>query len=385
MKIKKVILHSKKRNFGKRCKVSCFTLGTMRATTHPEEMYEMIEAAYNSGINHIETAQSYGNAEKYVGNALDRLEIKKKISKNEWVITTKILPKGDLKDLKSSLLRSLKNLNLTKINNLAIHGINLEEHLDWVLKGQGKKFIQWSIRKGLIDQIGFSSHGSFELINKAIDSDVFQFCNLHLHLFDQSKIPLAQKALRKNMGVLAISPADKGGKLFMPSLTLREASKPFHPLEIAYRFLLSSGITTLSIGANKLNDFDLPIKLANATEKLSNLELNVLANIKHISDSRIGESQCEQCRKCLPCPNEIPIPEILRLRNMYVGLDQIEFAKERYNLIGRAGHWWETKNGDDCNECNVCIQKCPNNLDIPTLLKETHRLLIDKPKRRLWG
>ncbi len=356
----------------------------MRATTDPEEMYEMIGAAYNSGINHIETAQSYGNAEKYVGNALVKLEIKKKIPKKEWVITTKVLPKGDLKDLKSSLLRSLKNLNLTKINNLAIHGINLEEHLDWVLKGQGKKFIQWSIREGLIDQIGFSSHGSFELINKAIDSDVFQFCNLHLHLFDQSKIPLARKALKKNMGVLAISPADKGGKLFMPSLTLREASKPFHPLEIAYRFLLSSGITTLSIGANKLNDFDLPIKLANATEKLSNLELNVLANIKHISDSRIGESQCEQCRKCLPCPNEIPIPEILRLRNMYVGLDQIEFAKERYNLIGRAGHWWETKNGDDCNECKVCVQKCPNDLDIPTLLKETHKLLIDKPKRRLW-
>ena len=44
-----------------------------------------------------------------------------------------------------------------------------------------------------------------------------------------------------------------------------------------------------------------------------------------------------------PCPNEIPIPEILRLRNISIGYGQYEFAKERYNLIGRAGHWWEEK------------------------------------------
>ena len=131
----------------------------------------------------------------------------------------------------------------------------------------------------MIDQIGFSSHGDFQLINSAINSNIFNFCSLHLHLFDQSKIPLARKALRKNMGVMAISPADKGGKLYLPSDILKEASKPFHPLEIAYRFLLSEGITTLSLGASKPNDFYLPIKLANATEKLSRLEILSLIHI----------------------------------------------------------------------------------------------------------
>ena len=241
------------------------------------------------------------------------------------------------------------------------------------------------MNKNLIDQIGFSSHGDFNLINSAINSNVFNFCSLHLHLFDQSKIPLARKALRKNMGVMAISPADKGGKLYLPSNVLKEASKPYHPLEIAYRFLLSEGITTLSLGASKPNDFELPIKLANATQKLSKLEIEVITNIENESNKRLGITKCEQCRACLPCPSEVPIPEILRLRNMYIGNGQQEFAKERYNLIGRAGHWWETKNGNNCMSCNYCVPKCPNKLDIPGLLKETHHLLIDKPKKRLWG
>tara|TARA_Y100000589_G_scaffold63543_1_gene54827 strand:- start:280 stop:492 length:213 start_codon:yes stop_codon:yes gene_type:complete len=70
---------------------------------------------------------------------------------------------------------------------------------------------------------------------------------------------------------------------------------------------------------------------------------------------------------------------------MYIGNGQEEFAKERYNLIGRAGHWWEATNGTSCMSCNFCVPKCPNKLDIPSLLQETHHLLLDKPKKRLWG
>ena len=61
------------------------------------------------------------------------------------------------------------------------------------------------------------------------------------------------------------------------------------------------------------------------------------------------------------------------------------FSKERYNLIGKAGHWWEEKNSSFCQECNECVPKCPSELDIPNLLKQTHNLLIETPTKRLWG
>ena len=380
-----MIIDSQKRSFGKVSKVSLFTLGTMRVANDEIKMYELIKFAHFAGINHLETAPSYGKAERFLGNALDKLEKNLRVSKDQWIITTKVLPKGNFEELKINFYDSLNNLNIKKIHNLAIHGLNLFEHLEWILNGEGKKFVTWLLDNKLVQQIGFSSHGSFKLIDQAINSDLFDFCSLHLHLLDQSKFPLAKKALKKDMGVLAISPADKGGKLYLPSDILKEASKPFHPLEIAYRYLLAQGITTLSLGANKSEDFELAIKLANATQKLSKLELDVISNIENESNKRLGITKCNQCRECLPCPNEVPIPEILRLRNIYVGHGQIEFAKERYNLIGRAGHWWESKKADSCLNCNICIPKCPNNLKIPDLLKETHDLLLDKPKRRLWS
>jgi len=379
-----MIIDSQKRSFGKGSKVSLFTLGTMRATESIETMYSVIKDAYFVGINHIETAASYGNAEVLIGDALKKLAIEENISEKNWVITTKVLPKGDFNFLKSNFEKSLKNLKLKKINNLAIHGLNLKQHLDWVLVGEGKKFISWLIDKGLVDQVGFSSHGSYSLIQEAINCAVFSFCSLHLHYLDQSKITLAEKALKKNMGVLAISPADKGGGLHSPSDILLEASKPYHPLELAYRFLLAKGITTLSLGASKKEDFEFAKKLRNSDKALTSREIIALRNIDKMAKTRLASTKCEKCRSCLPCPNEIPIPEILHLRNISKGYGQFAFAKERYNLIGRAGHWWEEKNSTFCLNCNECVPKCPNKLDIPNLLHETHTLLNEKPKKRLW-
>ena len=380
-----MIIDSVKRSFGKGSKVSLFTLGTMRATESLDKMYCIIKNAHQAGINHIETAASYGDAEILIGKALEKLELSDKISRKNWIITTKVLPKGDFNYLINNFKNSLENLKLKKINNLAIHGINLNEHLDWALIGEGKKFLKWILEKGLVNQVGFSSHGSYSLIEDAINSNEFSFSNMHLHYLDQSKINLAELALKKGMGVLAISPADKGGRLYAPSDILLEASHPFHPLELAYRFLLSKGITTLSLGATKVEDFDLAKKLMNSYQKLTKLEISALKKIETTVDQRLNSTKCEQCNFCLPCPNEIPIPEILRLRNISIGYGQLEFAKERYNLIGRAGHWWEEKNSTFCLGCNVCVPKCPNKLNIPDLLKQTHYLLKERPKKRLWG
>ena len=54
--------------------------------------------------------------------------------------------------------------------------------------------------------------------------------------------------------MLAISPADKGGRLYDPPAELLADCAPFHPLELAYRFLLDQGISTLSLGAEQPAD-----------------------------------------------------------------------------------------------------------------------------------
>ena len=78
-----MIINSEKRSFGKGAKVSLFTLGTMRATCSLEKMYSIIKNAYYAGINHIETASSYGDAEKHIGNALTKLVKEENVSKKK--------------------------------------------------------------------------------------------------------------------------------------------------------------------------------------------------------------------------------------------------------------------------------------------------------------
>ena len=163
-----MIINSQKRTFGRGEKVSLFTLGTMRATESLEKMYSIIKNAYYVGINHIETAPSYGDAESLIGNSIKKLEIEENIKEKNWVITSKVLPKGDFDFLKNNFQNSLKKLNLKKINNLAIHGLNLKQHLDWVLAGEGKKFISWALDKRLVDQVGFSSHEVIHLLKKQL-------------------------------------------------------------------------------------------------------------------------------------------------------------------------------------------------------------------------
>ena len=151
-----MIINSQKRSFGTGPKVSVFTLGTMRSVESAICMYDIIKSAHFAGINHLETAPSYGKAEIFIGEALDKLDHIEKVSKENWVITTKVLPKGNFNELKERFFDSLKNLNVKKINNLAIHGLNLFEHLEWVIEGEGRKFINWLLSQKLIDQIGLS-------------------------------------------------------------------------------------------------------------------------------------------------------------------------------------------------------------------------------------
>ena len=124
----------------------------------------------------------------------------------------------------------LNRLQRDRLDNLAIHGINRPEHLTWALEGEGRALLDWVLETDQVDQVGFSSHGSQALIRAAIDSNRFQFCNLHLHLLDPQRLPLAEQAIDQGMGVLAISPADKGGRLQDPSPTLIEDCAPIQPL-----------------------------------------------------------------------------------------------------------------------------------------------------------
>ncbi|WP_044304437.1 aldo/keto reductase [Richelia intracellularis] len=373
------------RRFGKtNLFLSIFSLGTMRYLTTPKNAYDTINATISHGINHLETARGYGQSEEFLGRAF---AAGLPVPRSQLYITTKIPPTEDADTMNRYIDESLARLNVCYIDCLGIHGINTWEHLELIKNPNGCMQAVWkAIDDGRVKHIGFSTHAPLEVILATINTDFFEFVNLHYYYFFQRNAPAVELAYQKEMGVFIISPSDKGGRLYTPPPTLVKLCHPFSPLEINYRFLLSdSRITTLSVGAGNPDELIKPLQTSDSIHPLTEEEKRVFHTLADYSYQALGNSQCSQCYKCLPCPENINIPEILRLRNLTISYNMKNYGEYRYGMLENSGHWFPGMKGNRCTECGDCLPRCPENLDIPSLLQDTHTRLQGKPGRRLWG
>ena len=387
------------RRFGRtNLSMSVFSCGGMRyqhswkavpladiPTANQTNLEATIRRALELGINHIETARGYGTSEIQLGQILPTLP------RDGLIVQTKVSPTADPEDFRRTLTQSLDNLKLDTVDLLGIHGINTAELLDWTLRPGGcLEVAQEFQRQGRVRFIGFSTHAPTGVILQAIESDQFDYVNLHWYYINQDNWPAIAAAQRHDMGVFIISPSDKGGHLYNPPQTLADLCAPLIPMVFNNLFCLSRPqVHTLSVGAARPTDFDEHLKTLHL---LSDPEAHLAPVITRLEDQArtvLGATWLNHWRDGLPTPEDTPgqvnIPVILWLRNLLLAYDREEFAKARYNLLGNGGHWFPGQKAETVQELDLadCLRHSPYAQDIPALLADTHQRLAGQAVARL--
>lgn len=344
-----------------------------------------IHRAFELGINHIETARGYGTSEMQLGKVLPQLP------REKLIVQTKVSPKPDPKEFRRNFEQSLHFLQLDYVDLFSLHGINTWELLEQSIRPGGCLEEARKLQaQGKVRFIGFSTHGPQDVIIKTIETNQFDYVNLHWYYINQNNWQAITTAQAYDVGVFIISPSDKGGQLYNPPHKLVKLCKPLSPMVFNDLFCLShQEVHTLSLGAAKPTDFDEHLKTLSLLDQASDILSPILERLEAEAIARLGADWYHTWHLGLPQPEATPsgvnIPVILWLYNLAIAYDLVDYAQMRYNLLGNGGHWFPGAKVDQIQELDLsaCLSQSPHATKIPQILAEADKLLGGTTVKRL--
>lgn len=342
-----------------------------------DNLVNILKHAIHCGVNHIETAKGYGCSEMQIGLALKTLFDEGYCKREDLIIQTKggISASTTKSDYKSQILQQIKTLGLDYVDLFSVHGLNTDDHYDWLFnhgdeKGNLIDAVRELKQEGKIKWIGFSTHAPAHVIKRAIQSDAFDYLNLHYHFMGaytasgdcdgpaEGNLDNIRLAHEHDMGVFIISPYDKGGRLYTPSHLSRQLMLPeMEPMEFASSWLWyhekhcqgdkPAPIHTIVCGAARPSDLDQPVlaALRSGTEKAKEDFELVSRRIQQRKDRVLGKDWADTWHVGLPNYSQSPkhgfqIGNMVWLYNAIHVFGMLDFAKDRYaTLVGNSGKW----------------------------------------------
>jgi predicted aldo/keto reductase-like oxidoreductase len=356
-------------------KVSVLGFGIMRLPYTQDEpkvvdlkqSYEMIQYAYDNGVNYFDTAQNYmkGESETILGEAV-------KGFREKIYLATKVgiwhLQK-DIRDIEELLEGQLERLQTDYIDFYMIHALTDDRWTKFREAGI-IDFFERKKREGVIRHYGFSYHGTPFFFQKIVDEYDWEFVQLQFNYVDRN-IQAGEQGLiyadQKGLGTIIMEPL-RGGQLVQ---NLPEQIKTVLQSVAPHRTMADFGLNWLwnredvdlvLSGMSNMSQVEENIRFAAMARPgmMSQVELGALQEAEKMYSSMI-QVKCTLCRYCLPCPSEINIPSIFNAYNMaFTGA--LESGLKRYRH--------ETSDATPCLECGQCEEKCPQSILIREKLKE---------------
>ena len=381
--------------------VSALGFGAMRLPTNrmmqvdEEESIKMIRYAIDNGVNYVDTAYPYHNgvSEVVVGKALQdgyREKVHLATKSPLWMIKK-------TEDFETYLNEQIERLQ-TNPDIYLFHGLN-KNRLEKIKNLNLIEKIEEAKAKGLIKHIGFSFHDNFETFKEIIDYYKWDCCQIQYNYLDenyQAGTKGVQYAGSKGIALIIMEPV-RGGKLAIPDRVLdrkpeikqvlEKSEKKRSMPDWALQFVWNH--PEVSVVLSGMSDMQQVVENVKSAE---NSEINILTEeeLKTISELREAYSKyiiipCTSCGYCLPCPNGVSIPQVLRLVNdLYYwgdrGKPRLAFfygrmAKTEKDLEKRKVDGEEVEGAAAlCIQCGECLDKCPQQIDIPNYMEKANEI-----------
>ena len=369
--------------------------GEMKVNIKEDEAIEMIRYAIDNGVNYIDTAYPYhdGESEVLVGKALQD-------GYREKVHLTTKLPMWLVKkteDFDAFLNQQIQRLQ-TNPDIYLFHGLN-KGRIEKIKNLNLFEKMEQAKAKGLFKYIGFSFHDNFEVFKEIIDMYDWDCCQIQYNYLDiefQAGTAGLKYAGNKDIAVIIMEPI-RGGKLAIPEDKLNFYPEIKKVLELskikrttpdwALQFIWNHPeVSVVLSGMSRMQQVVENINSANISG-INILTEDELATISELRDAygKYTLAPCTSCGYCLPCPNGVSIPFVLRLLNdlAYWG----EIGKERisffYNNLTKTQEEIEKRRSEGeefdgaatlCIKCGECLEKCPQQIEIPDFMEKANEI-----------
>ena len=354
--------------------LSALGMGAMRlpvihgndAQIDKEATAEMVAYAMEHGINYYDTAWGYhdGNSETVMGEALSRYP------RESFYLATKF-PGYDLSNMdkvESIFEAQLEKCGVDYFDFYLFHNVcemNIDAYLDE--KYGIFDYLMEQKKKGRIRHLGFSAHGSYDIMKRFLDAygKHMEFCQIQLNYLDWSfqnaraKVDLLKE---HHIPVWVMEPL-RGGKLASLEDENAAVLKGLRPEEgipaWAFRFLQSiPGVTMVLSGMSNFQQMQENIAVFEEDKPLDEKEMAALLEVADRMVKKIA-LPCSACHYCVShCPKGLDIPGLLELYNEHCFTGGGFIAPMALMAVP------EEKKPGACIGCRSCEAVCPQQIKI---------------------
>lgn len=368
-------------------KLSGLGLGCMRlpcidgddSKPDPAAVQEMVDYAMANGINYYDTAWGYhdGNSETVIGEAL------KKYDRSSFYLTTKF-PGYDLSNFgkhEEIFNKQLEKCQTDYFDFYLYHNV-CELNVDKYIEDEElTNFLLKMKAEGKIRHLGFSCHGSLEVMHRFIMKHFrhLEFCQIQLNYLDfefQNAKDKIEELNNIGIPIWVMEPL-RGGKLAKSCLggekLLAKSNPDWTPANWAFSFVETvPGVTMILSGMSNFEQLKQNIEFFNEKKTLGEEDMGTLLTAAHFETTgkNAGTVPCTGCKYCMSkCPMELEIPRILELYNEHA------YSEGGFIAPMAMANWAPEKLPSACIGCGSCAAVCPQRIDIPGTMSKFAEML----------